>query len=69
MAEMIAGQQFNLEAGQASIPIYSCISSGMLWRFLKLEGQEITINLEDYALKPIDRLLGDFSLDGRVVIY
>jgi hypothetical protein len=30
----------------------------MLWRFLELEGQEITIDLEDYALKPIDRLLG-----------
>ncbi len=34
------------------------LSSGMLWRFLKLEGQDITIDLEDYALKPIDRLLG-----------
>jgi hypothetical protein len=58
MAEMIAAQRFNLEAGQAPMPIYGCISSGMLWRFLKLEGQEITIDLEDYALKPIDRLLG-----------
>ena len=58
MAEMIAAQRFNLEAGQASMPIYGCISSGMLWRFLKLESQEITIDLEDYALKPIDRLLG-----------
>ena len=58
MAEMIAAQRFNLEAGQAPMPIYGCISSGMLWRFLKLEGQDITIDLEDYALKPIDRLLG-----------
>jgi hypothetical protein len=40
------------------MPIYGCITSGMLWRFLKLEGQDITIDLEDYALKPIDRLLG-----------
>ena len=47
MAEMIAAQRFNLEAGQAPMPIYGCISSGMLWRFLKLEGQEITIDLED----------------------
>jgi hypothetical protein len=58
MAEMVAAQRFNLEAGQAPMTIYGCISSGMLWRFLKLDGQEITIDLEDYALKPIDRLLG-----------
>ena len=58
MAEMIAAQRFNLEAGQAPMPIYGCITSGMLWRFLKLEGQDITIDLEDYALKPIARLLG-----------
>ncbi len=58
MAEMIAAQRFNLEAGQPPMPIYGCISSGMLWRFLKLEGQDITIDLEDYALKPIGRILG-----------
>ena len=37
MAEMIAAQRFNLEAGQAPMPIYGCTSSGMLWRFLELE--------------------------------
>ena len=58
MAEMIAAQRFNLEADKPPMPIYGCITSGMLWRFLKLEGQDITIDLEDYALKPIDRLLG-----------
>lgn len=58
MAEMIAAQRFNLESGLEPMPIYGCISSGMLWRFLKLEGQEISIDLEDYSLKPLDRLLG-----------
>jgi hypothetical protein len=57
MAEMVAAQRFNLESGLAPMPIYGCVSSGMLWRFLKLENQEITIDLEDYPLKPIDRLL------------
>ena len=58
MAEMIAAQRFNLEADKPPMPIYGCITSGMLWRFLTIEGQNITIDLEDYALKPIDRLLG-----------
>jgi hypothetical protein len=60
MAEMVAAQRFNLESGLAPMPIYGCVSSGMLWRFLKLENQEITIDLEDYPLKPIDRLLAIF---------
>jgi hypothetical protein len=38
--------------------VYGCVSSGILWRFLKLEGNVVTIDCEDYALKPIDRLLG-----------
>ncbi len=58
MAEMIAAQRFNKESGLEPLTIYGCISSGMLWRFLQLENQNITIDLEDYALKPLDRLLG-----------
>jgi hypothetical protein len=58
MAEMVAAQRFNLEAGLEPMVVYGCVSSGMLWRFLKLEGQEITIDLEDYSIKPLDRLLG-----------
>jgi hypothetical protein len=58
MAEMVAAQRFNHEAGRLPSAIYGCVSSGILWRFLKLEGQTVTIDAEDYALKPIDRLLG-----------
>ncbi len=58
MAEMVAAQRFNLQAGRDPAPVYGCVSSGILWRFLRLEGQLVTIESEDYALKPIDRLLG-----------
>lgn len=58
MAEMVAAQRFNLQAGRDAAPVYGCVSSGILWRFLKLDGQLVTIESEDYALKPIDRLLG-----------
>jgi hypothetical protein len=58
MAEMVAAQRFNEVAERDVAVVYGCVSSGILWRFLKLEGNVVTIDCEDYALKPIDRLLG-----------
>jgi hypothetical protein len=58
MAEMVAAQQFNQQAGRSIKAIYGCVSSGFLWRFLRLEGQQIEIDLKDYSLEPIADLLG-----------
>lgn len=58
MAEMVAAQQFNQQMKQISHPIYGCISSGILWRFLKLENQIISIDVEDRLLNPLNQLLG-----------
>jgi hypothetical protein len=58
MAEMVAAQRFNQKADKPLKSVFGCVSSGTLWRFLKLEGQEITIDVDDLGLKPIDRLLG-----------
>ncbi len=58
MAEMVAAQKFNQSANMEAVTIYGCVSSGMLWRFLKLDDNEVTIDLEDYSIKPVDRLLG-----------
>jgi hypothetical protein len=58
MAEMIAAQRFN-QQNDVHIPtVYGATTSGTAWRFLKLEGQTVTIDLTDYALSPIERLFG-----------
>lgn len=58
IAEMVAAQQFN-QIAQNDIPvIYGCISSGTQWRFLKLEDKNLTIDLTDYPLMPVEELLG-----------
>lgn len=58
IAEMVAAQRFN-QAKEKPLPvIYGCVSSGILWRFLKLEGTVVTIDLTDYAITPVDRILG-----------
>jgi hypothetical protein len=58
MAEMVAAQQFNKTAGEPPNPIYGCVSSGFLWRFLKLETNQMTVDMKDYPLDPIADLLG-----------
>ena len=60
IAEMVAAKKFNEMKGQPITTIYGCITSGTLWRFLKLESQTITLDLTDYPLSPVDQILGFF---------
>jgi hypothetical protein len=57
VAEMVAAQRFNQAKNQPIAAIYGCISSGTQWRFLKLEGTTVTIDLSDYPLPPVEQIL------------
>jgi hypothetical protein len=57
VAEMVAASKFNADNHSEIKTVYGCVTSGTLWRFLKLEGTVVTIDLTDYPLEPIDRLL------------
>jgi hypothetical protein len=57
IAEMVAAQRFNEARNQAIATIYGVISSGTQWRFLKLEGQTVTLDLTDYPLPPVEKIL------------
>lgn len=52
---MVAAQIFNQSSEQT---IYGCVTNGELWKFLKLQQTDLTIDLEAYSLEPIQRLLG-----------
>jgi len=58
IAEMVAAQKFNEAKGRSISAIYGSVSSGTAWRFLKLEGQIVTIDLTDYPLPTVDKILG-----------
>ncbi len=57
-AEMIAAQKFNQANGSEVATIYGCVTTGTQWQFLKLTSQDLTIDVSEYALEPIDRILG-----------
>ncbi|MBA3921724.1 MAG: hypothetical protein H0X31_08510 [Nostocaceae cyanobacterium] len=58
MAEMVAAQRFNAAKNRPIPVIYGSITSGTQWRFLKLEGSTVTIDLTDYPLPPVEQILG-----------
>jgi hypothetical protein len=58
VAEMIAAQRFN-EENQQSVPIiYGTVTTGDRWKFVKLEGQTVTIGLREYSVPPVEQILG-----------
>ncbi|MBE9215757.1 hypothetical protein IQ247_24345 [Plectonema cf. radiosum LEGE 06105] len=57
-ASMIAAQIFNQKNNIPITTIYGSVTSGTAWRFLKLEGQILSIDLQDYPVPPVDILLG-----------
>lgn len=64
-AEMIAAQKFNEINNIPIKTIYGSVSSSTAWRFLKLEGQTLSIDLNDYTVPPVEILLGMLVLMVR----
>jgi hypothetical protein len=66
VAEMVAAQLFNENAGKAIPVIYGCVTSGKLWQFLKLEEKHVTIDVNEYQITPVNRILGilKWMVDG-----
>jgi hypothetical protein len=60
-AEMIASQKFNAANGQEIPTIYGSVTTGTRWQFLKLSGKDLTIDVTEYSLDPLDRILGIFK--------
>jgi hypothetical protein len=58
MAEMIAAKIFNEKAGVHNPVIYGTVTTGSVWQFLKLEGDAIAIDLSEYYLKDVNKILG-----------
>ena len=62
MAEMVAAWRFNTERQNAIKNIYGVVTTGTVWRFLKLQEKTVTIDLNEYALPPIGSVLARLIL-------
>ncbi|OUL20358.1 hypothetical protein BV378_30120 [Nostoc sp. RF31YmG] len=58
IAEMVAAQFFNERSQNQIKSIYGAVTIGTIWQFLKLEGNIVSIDLSEYYIKDIKKILG-----------
>jgi len=58
IAEMLAAQIYNQREGQEVKNIYGVVTTGEIWKFIKLTGQLVEIDLAEYFLNNINKILG-----------
>lgn len=58
IAEMLAAKIFNEREGNKIKAIYGTVTTGSIWKFLKLEEQTVEIDLGEYFLNNVNKILG-----------
>ncbi len=58
LAEMIAARIFNERENSGVSRIYGAVTSGNLWRFVKLDNDVAHIDLDDYSIREPGRVVG-----------
>lgn len=58
VAEMYAAQQFDREREQTLLPVYGVVTTGTIWRFLRMSGTVAEVDIEDRFIDDPDALLG-----------
>ncbi|MEM1171768.1 MAG: hypothetical protein AAGJ08_22485 [Cyanobacteria bacterium P01_H01_bin.35] len=51
IAEMVAAQRFNQARNRITESIYGAVTTGRIWRFLKLSGQNVDINNQELVIE------------------
>lgn len=57
-AELIAAQIFNAAEEHSIDTLYGIITTGEIWKFLRLRGTEATIDTDDYFLNQPEKIVG-----------
>ena len=58
LAEMVAALRFNAANGLTPAPVYGAVTTGMQWRFLKLEGIEANVDSAEYTIQAPKKIFG-----------
>lgn len=61
VAEMLAAKLFNEREGNDIQTIYGTVTTGTNWKFLKLIGQVVEIDLSEYYINDIGKIIGILS--------
>ena len=54
----MGAQLFNRRKGREVKTIYGTVTTGSVWKFLRLQGQVIEIDLQEYYLSQLGKIIG-----------
>jgi hypothetical protein len=57
VAEMVGARVFNERHNKEPTTIYGGVTTGSLWRFLKLDGPTLLVDRIEYLLEPVGKIL------------
>ncbi len=60
-AQMLGAKVYNEQRGKKIDPIYGCVTTGYVWKFMKLENNTIYSDKQTYCLGNTSKLLGAFQ--------
>jgi hypothetical protein len=58
MAEMYAVRLFNQQKGRELPRVYGVVTTGSLWKFLRLEGDVVSLDVREYPISELGRVVG-----------
>jgi hypothetical protein len=58
MAEMVAIRLFNQRKGRELRRVYGVVTTGSLWKFMRLEGDVVFLDLREHPISEAGRVVG-----------
>jgi len=58
IAEMVAASIFNKAEGNDITRLYGVVTTGTAWKFIKMEGLDVLIDLDEYLIENPDKIIG-----------
>ena len=58
IASMVAAELFNQEAGSPISSVHGLVTTGAAWKFLRLRGTSVTLDLREYYVDDPGKILG-----------
>ena len=58
VAEMVGAQFFNANENQPMHTLYGVVTTGTIWRFLRLREQTVYVDRTEYYLKDVEKIVG-----------
>jgi hypothetical protein len=58
IAAMVAAREFNAKSSSAVTVVHGAVTTGSAWKFLRLSGADVTLDVEEYFIAELGRIMG-----------